>query len=314
MLDEKTKQAISFLDSIYEFSINAEEIDYAIDVFNLLCSAKKYTPHSKVFLSPQLIYDILDVELVVRKQHREAKELGKLPELFGIQEWTGETPKEEIVKRTWKKIYRKYSEKDICSVVLDKKFILEVLDTSIDVYLEHLEEPHTEETDTSPEYHANIIEQFKTALAVSDLIREAEKLLKLNRDRIAMRKIEEALALNRNHYTVFDIHLRIAEAMEKRKDYHEAIHQLYLGISYSEPFFVYGKPTHRDNDFPIFIEMDDGKIVNSEYVFQQIKEAIALMERIPVEESTVPERKKLCDTISTMVLKLEEWQSKEMID
>jgi len=37
MLDERTRKAMEFLETTFYFCLNVEKIDYAREVFNLLC-------------------------------------------------------------------------------------------------------------------------------------------------------------------------------------------------------------------------------------------------------------------------------------
>ena len=315
MLDEKTKEAIKFIETIYDFSINAKKTDFVNKVFNLLCSNKKYTPYAKVFLSPQLINDILNAEDVFINQQIEPMGMEELSELFEVDSDYETMLDEDIVKRTWKKIYKKYSEKDIGSITLDGKFICEVIDTEEDAIIEQLEEKYPPNEPPSSGNYTKIHERSEKVLAVEDdLLKEAENLFELNKDAEAMTKIEEALALSKNRDLIFNLHFKVADLMVKSKNYHEAIHQMYLGISHFKSCFIYGRPVNKYGDYPLFIEMGDRVFVNIWYIFKEIKNVIARMENIPEKETTAPERQKLLDMIRFMVLTMEDWQYKMMIE
>jgi len=68
MLDERTKQAISFMDSIYSYAIDATKVDCALHILDFLNENKKYTPHSRVLISKQLIYNVLDAEVGITRE------------------------------------------------------------------------------------------------------------------------------------------------------------------------------------------------------------------------------------------------------
>jgi hypothetical protein len=318
MLDEQTKQAISFLDSIYTFTIDATKVDYAMDVLSFLNENKKYTPHSRVLISQQLVYDILNAEIGLGKEEKKSG-LGKDTSFFNMD---GEgKPKEDIVERTWKKIYDKYPGKGIYSAILNEKFTFEIIETGVDVWLECLDEPEPKKEPTVPEDPVKAFERQerdKDFFVQMDLEAEAANLFMLNKNEEAMAKFEEALSLAGSQGMIFDTYLHMAAKMVGRKKYAEALLFVYRGIIYSQSFLSSGKPMlkGRENDlfmdFPII--QDDGESITSYSIFREIESAIFLLERIPEEEATMPERKRIFDTIRFMVLKLEEWQSKALIE
>lgn len=319
MLDERTKQAISFLDSIYNFAIDATKVDFASEILGFLDRNKKYTPYSRVLVSKQLVYDILNAEIGLGKEENQAAGSRKDTSIFNL-DGQGK-PQEDIVARTWKKIKDKYPCKGIYSVMLNEKFTAEIIETGVDVWMERLDEPKPKKEPAHPEDPVKKLEwqeSHKDFFAQLDLETEAENLFMLNKNEEAMAKFEEALSLAVSSGMIFDTYLHMAAKMAGRKKHAEALLFLHRGIVYSQSFLASGKPMLKDRENDLFMDFpivrDDGKSITSYSIFGEIESAIFLLERIPEEEATMPERERILDAIRFMVLQLEEWQSKALIE
>jgi|GEM_PF-6261298 len=324
MLDERTKQAISFMDSIYSYAIDATKVDCALHILDFLNENKKYTPHSRVLISKQLIYNVLDAEVGITREKEQAGELKNGTSIFDSE---GEgKPRADIVEKTWQRICEKYPAKGIYSTILDERFTFEIIETGVDILIERFDKPASEEEPKSkkepvlPEDPVKAFEreeENKNLFARFDLEDEAENLFRMNRDEEAIAKVEEAINLTDNPYIIFDIHFRISMLMAELHKHEEAILWLHRGISYSNSFLVSGEPIlDRGENYlmDLLIVRDDGKTNSSYSIFQQIKQAIELLELIPEEEATMLEMKRIYRTISSMVLQLEEWQSKILVE
>jgi len=324
MLDERTKQAISFLDSIHNYAADATKVDCALHILDFLNKNRKYTPYSRVLISKQLVYNILDAEVGIAREREEARGSQKCTSIFDSE---GEgRPRADIVEKTWQRIYERYPAKGIYSMMLNEKLICEIIEIAADILIERFDNPSKEEPKPKkePVPPEDPVEAFKEqererVLRIrSNLEDEAEQLFMLNKNEEAMEKFEEALNFADEPYSIYGTYLNMAARMTRRNKLGEAIQFLYRGITYLQSFVVSGKPMMENReddllmDFPII--KDNGESITSYSLFNEIQSAIFLLEYIPEEEATMPERKRIYNIISSIVLQLEEWQSKKMVE
>jgi len=295
MFDERTKQAIIFLENICDYPAYLSQMDCASNFLNYLKEKKKYTPNSKVRITKQLVYDIMDADRGIPGKKDESGELKKCESLFALH---GEgKPNKEIVENTWKTIYRKYPAKGIRSTILDVKFVFEILDIAEDIWIGCFDKPSREKPEPQkqskpPEDPAKALKQKKQDKIYSqlNLEKEAEHLFMLNRNKEATKKFEEALSLADSPDSKFSIYSSMAAKMTGGKKYAEALRFLYRGTAYLQSFPVYGKPV-LDNLFMDYsIVKNPGERITARSLFHNIQSALFLLKYIPKEETTRQER------------------------
>jgi len=308
MLDKQIYEAMSFLDTIYSFTINAEELEFASEILGFLIRNKKYTPNFRVLISKQLIYDILDAEIGFAKEsEQEGQE--KNTAIFDLDK-QGKPP-DYLVDNTWKQIYNKYICNGIYKVILNEQFISNVIETGIDVWLNG-PEPKKEALNSK-----DSTKKVDKQQSPKDLSLEvgSEILFTIKHED---KKTTEELILTTNPHKIFDKYLIMAMEMTIQKKYAEALQLLHQGVAYLQTFFSSGEPVLKDVDngwcIDFLIRRDDGETMSSYPIFNEIDYIISVLESIPEEEATMQERKKIIDMLRFIVIKLEEWQIKAMIE
>jgi hypothetical protein len=321
MLDEKTKQAIQFLENFYGSINDTEKTDKSLKILRILKDKNRYTAGSLVPVLRELIYDILDAQIIFRKRcveeinERRRKESRLCPPSSDKEE-----PDEKVVEETYKDIRKKYAVKHTRKVKLCPKFISEVLeiedDISTQVFMEELDKnfacQDTQERDSSSEVSSKTYDMFEPIFSGFNNIKHAETLLKDGKGKEAIFEIDMALKRIICPHNIFDMRLKLSHRLSELKEYGESMRQIYLGLLKFKPALLHGKPVKGNSVAYLHLETADGERIGCQWLFNQIKDAVSQMGKIPENVGTTLVREQLSDIIKFTVIKLEKFNSQKM--
>jgi len=314
MLDRKTEKAMQFLKEYYVSFHNAEKMVHASKVLDVLIKEKDYTTDSRYPVSKQLIYDIMDAQITVNKRYAEEREKRMVAAEKIPLGYTGEElPEEKAVEAVCKKAQRKYKAKESVGVRLCPEFISAVIDmkdaVSTEFHLGQLEANFKAGADEAeglfPRISSEMRDIFEPIFSGLSSIEEADRFLQVNRQKEAIWYLKFTLDRIGHPGNMFDMRLKFSNILVKAGEYEETIRQIYKGLLKFKPAMLYGKPDTRTTGTYLVVETTDGERIGCEQLFEQIQEAVSLINKIPKKELGSDEGNQLFDLIKFTVLKLE---------